>query len=92
MSSITNRPAPGISYFTPAQVPAAGTAYVPQPDNRPIPKLFQPIKIRGATFHNRIFVCAVVRSFMVQQQIRIDYSSLHFVNIPQKMATLPLGT
>ncbi|KAI9569891.1 hypothetical protein HD554DRAFT_2019445 [Boletus coccyginus] len=56
MSSITNRPAPGISYFTPAQVPAAGTAYVPQPDNRPIPKLFQPIKIRGATFHNRIFL------------------------------------
>ncbi|KAG2065670.1 FMN-linked oxidoreductase [Suillus decipiens] len=51
-----NKPAPGISYFTPAQVPAAGTAFNPQPDGTPIPTLFQPIKIRGTTFHNRIFL------------------------------------
>ncbi|KAN0084132.1 hypothetical protein V8E55_007636 [Tylopilus felleus] len=56
MSSIANRPAPGISYFTPAQVPAAGTAHDPQPDGKPIPMLFQPIKMRGTTFHNRIFL------------------------------------
>ncbi|KIJ61509.1 hypothetical protein HYDPIDRAFT_96213 [Hydnomerulius pinastri MD-312] len=56
MASITNKPAPAIPYFTPAQIPAAGTAYNPQPDDRPIPKLFQPIKIRGTTFHNRIFL------------------------------------
>ncbi|KAG9313356.1 hypothetical protein JVU11DRAFT_5671 [Chiua virens] len=56
MSPITNRPAPSIPYFTPAQLPAAGTAYDPQPDGKPIPKLFQPIKIRGTTFHNRIFL------------------------------------
>ncbi|KAI6127523.1 hypothetical protein EDD17DRAFT_1503181 [Pisolithus thermaeus] len=53
--SIANKPAPAISYYTPAQVPAAGTAYDSQPDGQPIPKLFQPIKIRGTTFHNRIF-------------------------------------
>ncbi|KAG8216918.1 hypothetical protein J3R82DRAFT_7194 [Butyriboletus roseoflavus] len=56
MPSTMNRPAPGISYLTPAQVPASGTAYDPQPDGKPIPKLFQPIKIRGTTFHNRIFL------------------------------------
>ncbi|KAI6011495.1 hypothetical protein BKA83DRAFT_4573526 [Pisolithus microcarpus] len=50
--SIANKPAPAISYYTPAQVPAAGTAYDPQPDGQPIPKLFQPLKIRGTTFHN----------------------------------------
>ncbi|KAG2363011.1 FMN-linked oxidoreductase [Suillus spraguei] len=38
------------------QVPAAGTAFDPQPDGTPIPTLFQPIKIRGTTFHNRIFL------------------------------------
>ncbi|KAF8069076.1 FMN-linked oxidoreductase [Lyophyllum atratum] len=51
-----NIPAEGISYFTPAQIPPAGTAVVPQPDNRPIPKLFQPLKIRGVEFQNRIFL------------------------------------
>ncbi|KAG0708002.1 hypothetical protein DFH29DRAFT_894579 [Suillus ampliporus] len=56
MQSPANKPAPAIPYFTPAQVPAAGTAFDPQPDGTPIPKLFQPIKIRGTTFHNRIFL------------------------------------
>ncbi|KAI5996150.1 hypothetical protein EDD15DRAFT_2250703 [Pisolithus albus] len=54
--AIANKPAPAISYYTPAQVPAAGTAYDPQPDGQPIPELFQPLKIRGTTFHNRIFL------------------------------------
>jgi hypothetical protein len=54
---ILNRPAPNVPYFTPAQDPAAGTAVVPQPDGRPIPKPFQPIKIRDVTFQNRIWVC-----------------------------------
>ncbi|KAG0695479.1 hypothetical protein DFH29DRAFT_955028 [Suillus ampliporus] len=56
MQSPANKAAPGIPYFTPAQVPAAGTAFDPQPDGIPIPTLFQPIKIRGTTFHNRIFL------------------------------------
>lgn len=56
MQPPANKPAPAISYFTPAQVPAAGTAFDPQPDGTPIPKLFQPIKVRGTTFHNRIFL------------------------------------
>ncbi|GBE88885.1 FMN-linked oxidoreductase [Sparassis latifolia] len=51
-----NSPARGISYFTPAQYPAAGTAVNPQPDGKLIPKIFQPLKIRGVEFHNRIFL------------------------------------
>jgi 2,4-dienoyl-CoA reductase-like NADH-dependent reductase (Old Yellow Enzyme family) len=45
-----------ISYFTPAQEPPSGTASDPQPDGKPIPKLFQPLKIRGLTLQNRIML------------------------------------
>lgn len=53
---IANKPAEGISYFTPAQVPPAGSAAIPQSDGTQPPKLFQPFKVRGVTFHNRIGV------------------------------------
>jgi hypothetical protein len=52
-----NVPAKDTPYFTPAQVPAPGKAIDPQPSGRAIPKLFQPLKIRGVEFQNRIFVC-----------------------------------
>ena len=48
---IQNPPAPGVSYFTPAQYPPSGTA---EGDN--VPLLFKPIKIRGVEFQNRIWV------------------------------------
>ncbi|KAI0628110.1 FMN-linked oxidoreductase [Trametes polyzona] len=51
-----NRPAPNTSYFTPAQYPPAGTAVDPQPDGKPIPTLFKPLKIRGVEFQNRIWL------------------------------------
>ncbi len=53
-----NVAAAGVPYFTPAQIPASGTALDPQPDGKPIPKLFQPLRIRGLEFHNRIWVCS----------------------------------
>ncbi|EIW78290.1 FMN-linked oxidoreductase [Coniophora puteana RWD-64-598 SS2] len=56
MEVVINKPAWNTSYFTPAQEPPSGTAIGPQPNDAPVPKLFQPIKIRGVTFHNRIFV------------------------------------
>lgn len=56
VNNVVNAPAPGIEYFTPAQNPPAGTALDPQPDGKPIPKLFQPLKIRGVEFQNRIWV------------------------------------
>jgi len=50
------KPAEGISYFTPAQEPPAGTAANPQTSGQAIPKLFQPLTIRGVTFPHRIGV------------------------------------
>ncbi|KAL4812122.1 hypothetical protein BDW67DRAFT_193967 [Aspergillus spinulosporus] len=41
------------SYFTPDQNPPAGTALDP---TRSLPKLFTPLKIRGLTVHNRLFL------------------------------------
>ena len=54
---LVNVPAEGIPYFTPAQEIPAGTALDPQPDGKPIPKVFQPLRIRGVEFRNRIWVC-----------------------------------
>ncbi|KAF5368861.1 hypothetical protein D9758_002879 [Tetrapyrgos nigripes] len=55
-TQIINKPAPGVPFFTPAQNPPSGTALESQPNDKPIPKLFTPIKIRNVTFQNRIFV------------------------------------
>lgn len=54
--SLLNKAAEGVPFFTPAQDPPAGTAFDPQPDGKPVPALFKPLKIRGVTFQNRIFV------------------------------------
>ena len=54
--NIENEAAKGISYYTPTQNPPAGTASDPQPNGAPIPKLFQPLKLRGVTFQNRLMV------------------------------------
>lgn len=56
------KPADGISYFTPAQEPPAGTAADPQSDGAPIPKLFQPLKVKSLNLHNRIGVCFLMPS------------------------------
>lgn len=54
--TIENEGTPNISYFTPLQRPPAGTASDPQPDGSHPPKLFQPLKLRGVNFQNRIMV------------------------------------
>ena len=54
--SIENEAAKGISYYTPAQRPPAGTALDPQPDGSHPPKLFRPLKLRGVTLQNRIML------------------------------------
>lgn len=75
--TIENAPAKGISYYTPAQLPPAGTAADPQPDGRPIPKLFQPLKLRGLTLHNRIMLsplCQVSYISEAEFSVRTDLS------------------
>ncbi|KAJ5589275.1 hypothetical protein N7537_011953 [Penicillium hordei] len=51
---VSAKPAEGISYYTPAQSPPAGTARTPQTSGKPIPKLFKPLTVRGVTFQNRL--------------------------------------
>ncbi|OTB03217.1 hypothetical protein M426DRAFT_322007 [Hypoxylon sp. CI-4A] len=51
---IPNKAAKGAPFYTPAQEPPSGTALDPQPDGRPIAKIFTPLKVRGVTFQNRI--------------------------------------
>lgn len=50
-----NRAAKGVSYFTPAQDPPAGTALIVD-DQKQVPKLFKPLKLRGLVLQNRIML------------------------------------
>ncbi|CCO32633.1 hypothetical protein BN14_06696 [Rhizoctonia solani AG-1 IB] len=54
---IKNRPAPGVEEFYPLNEPSIGTPYSKDayPQNKTIPKLFQPLQIRNTTFKNRIW-------------------------------------
>ncbi len=70
LTSFQNVPAQNVPYFTPAQIPASGTA-VSDPDGKPIPSIFKPIKIRGPELQNRI----VVRLFD-SIDISVSHSSL----------------
>ncbi|KAA1475254.1 FMN-linked oxidoreductase [Dentipellis sp. KUC8613] len=58
---IINEGVPGLPYFAPKQSPPSGTALDPQPDGTPIPTLFQPLRIRGVTFPNRIFLAPMAQ-------------------------------
>ncbi|KAF2837529.1 FMN-linked oxidoreductase [Patellaria atrata CBS 101060] len=55
-NQLINRAAPGVSFFTPYQEMPAGKAFEPGKDDKQIPKLFQPLKIRGMTMQNRIML------------------------------------
>lgn len=52
-NTFANIPAKGISYFTPAQLRPAGSAAV---GTKNVPKLFQPLKLRGLELQNRIML------------------------------------
>lgn len=80
---IPNKPAQGISYFTPAQQPPSGTAINPQPDNKPIPKLFQPLTIRGVTFQNRIWLSPLCQ-YSAQNGYQTNWHLTHLGGIIQR--------
>lgn len=50
-----SKPASGVSFYTPAQEPPAGSA-LDQPSKTEVPTLFQPLQIRGVTLINRFVV------------------------------------
>ncbi|KAJ5825592.1 NADPH dehydrogenase C23G7.10c [Penicillium riverlandense] len=82
---IANKPAEGISYFTPAQVPPAGSAAIPQSDGSQPPKLFQPMKVRGLTFQNRIGLSPLCQ-YSADDGHMTDWHMAHLGGIAQRGA------
>ncbi|KAJ9293906.1 hypothetical protein DTO271G3_7282 [Paecilomyces variotii] len=80
---IINKAAPGVSYFTPAQEPPAGTAADPQSDGTKPPKLFQPLKLRGLTLHNRIGLSPLCQ-YSAQDGHMTDWHLAHLGGIAQR--------
>ena len=89
--NIENEAAKGISYYTPAQQPPAGTASDPQPNGSKPPKLFQPLKLRGVTMQNRIMASPAGPEHGAETTDEL-LSSPHYVNTPRKTAIIPPGT
>lgn len=80
---IINKAAPGISYFTPAQDIPSGTAKNPQSEGQAIPKLFQPLTIRGVTFPNRIFLSPLCQ-YSAENGYLTDWHLTHLGGIIQR--------
>ncbi|KAB8076065.1 hypothetical protein BDV29DRAFT_94981 [Aspergillus leporis] len=76
-------PAQGISYFTPAQSPPAGTAANPQTNNQKVPKLFQPFTVRGVTFQSRLGLAPLCQ-YSAEDGHMTDYHIAHLGSIAQR--------
>ncbi|EMD38785.1 hypothetical protein CERSUDRAFT_63749 [Gelatoporia subvermispora B] len=96
---IYNTPAPKVSYFTPAQYPAAGTAVYSQPNEKAVPILFQPLKLRGLEFHNRLFLAPLCQ-YSAQDGVITPWHLAHLggiisrgpgLSIVEATAVLPEG-
>ncbi|KAL2870450.1 NADH:flavin oxidoreductase/NADH oxidase [Aspergillus lucknowensis] len=77
------KPASGISYFTPAQEPPAGTAADPQSDGSSIPKLFRPLKVKSLTLHNRIGLSPLCQ-YSADDGHMTDWHMAHLGGIAQR--------
>jgi 2,4-dienoyl-CoA reductase-like NADH-dependent reductase (Old Yellow Enzyme family) len=80
---IPNKAAEGISYYTPAQIPPAGSAAIPQSDGTQPPKLFQPFKVRDVTFHNRIGLSPLCQ-YSADDGHMTDWHMAHLGGIAQR--------
>lgn len=80
---IYNEGAEGIPYYTPAQKPPAGTAVTPQPEDKPVPKLFTPLKIRGVEIQNRIMVSPMCQ-YSAHEGFHTSWHLTHIGGIVQR--------
>lgn len=80
---VESKPAEGISYFTPAQYPIPGSAATPQSTGRRLPKLFQPLTIRGVTFHNRLGLSPMCQ-YSAQDGHMTDWHMAHLGGYAQR--------
>lgn len=79
---LENRPAKGPSYFTPLQDPVAGTAFLTE-DGKSVPKLYQPLKLRGLTLQNRIMLSPLCQ-YSAQDGHMTDWHLTHIGGIVQR--------
>ncbi|KAL4981312.1 hypothetical protein BDW68DRAFT_172571 [Aspergillus falconensis] len=77
------KPATGVSFYTPAQQPPAGTARNPQSSRKLIPKLFQPLTIRGQMFHNRLSLAPMCQ-YSADDGHMTPWHSAHYGGIVQR--------
>ncbi|KAI0185738.1 hypothetical protein EV127DRAFT_440915 [Xylaria flabelliformis] len=80
---LDNVGAQGISYFTPAQEPPAGTGIASKKDGGSIPKLFTPITLRGVTFQNRLFLAPLCQ-YSADDGHATDWHLTHLGGIIQR--------
>ncbi|KAJ9137072.1 hypothetical protein NKR23_g9440, partial [Pleurostoma richardsiae] len=80
---IENKAAPDCTFFTPIQDPPSGTAINPQPDGKPIPKLFTPLKVRGMTMQNRIIVSPMCQ-YSAYEGFMTPWHTTHYGGIVQR--------
>ncbi|KAH8177638.1 NADH:flavin oxidoreductase / NADH oxidase family protein [Sarocladium implicatum] len=69
---LNNKPAPGVPYYTPAQEPPAATPLNPET----APTLFQPLKTRGVTLHNR-FAVSPMCMYSAADGLLTDFHLVH---------------
>lgn len=80
---LENRAAKGISYYTPEQKPVAGTALSMKDGSDKIPKLFQPLKLRGLTLQNRVAVSPLCQ-YSAEDGHHTDWHLTHLGGIIQR--------
>lgn len=77
-----NRAAPNVSFFTPMQDPPAGTAFVTK-EKKDVPKLFQPLKLRGLLLQNRIMLSPLCQ-YSAQDGHQTPWHLTHLGGIVQR--------
>lgn len=77
------KPAEGVPFYTPAQSPPAGTARNPQTSGRAIPKLFQPLTVRGLTFQNRLALAPMCQ-YSADDGHMTPWHTAHYGGIAQR--------
>lgn len=85
MATLENTPATGVSFYTPAQTPPSGTL-IRDPaieESKSMPKLFQPLKIRGITLQNRLFLSPLCQ-YSAQDGRATDWHLTHIGGIIQR--------
>lgn len=80
---IPNVAAKGVPFFTPEQDPVAGSAVLPQPSGKDVPKLFTPLKIRGVEMPNRIWVGPMCQ-YSAHEGFHTPWHMIHYGGMVQR--------